>query len=331
MDSNSLYQSCLKMINDKYNLTEFSKEIFMDIYSNIYKNSNVITNELNKNVLIEIKNYIETNNNNNLNNNLNNPNNHKEEDLELKIREAEAIRASISKMNIMIKPTSITDIEQQSSVMTPQKPINITNYQQPLNLTKYKTFIVNTTKNNFRVVPKIDIHSHLIYPSVICLPSDIKFKTPYIILIINDGIKQSSYTYTPTSANNSPWDIWQPVINDYIDIILTNNNWIITLIDYLNNPIDMNEYQTIVNDVLLINDNYLLNINKPFHFLINDKIKIIKNDGYIADNEVIGMNDNKGLIINKNDLVLNDFINSRIINYKHNISITFKYHLKQQE
>jgi len=326
MDSDALYQSCLKMVNDKYNLTEFSKETFMNIYSNVYKNSSVVSNELNKNVLIEIKNYIE--NNNNLNNN------HKEEDLELKIREAEAIRASISKMNIMIKPTSITDIESSQTsmmTMTPQKPINITNYQQPLNLTKYKTFIVNTTKNNFRVVPKIDIQSHLIYPSVICLPSDIKFKTPYIILIINDGIKQSTYTYTSTTANNSPWDIWQPVINDYIDIILSNNNWIITLIDYLNNPIEMNEYQTIVNDVLLINNNYLLNINKPYHFLINDKIKIIKNDGYIADNEVIDMNENKGIVINKNDLILNDFINSRIINYKHNISITFKYHLKQQE
>jgi len=328
MDSNALYQSCLKMVNDKYNLTEFSKETFMNIYSNIYKNSSAVTNELNKNVLIEIKNYID---NNNLNNNLNN--NHKEEDLELKIREAEAIRASISKMNIMIKPTSITDIDPQTStmMMPPQKPINITNYQQPLNMTKYKTFIVNTTKNNFRVVPKIDIKSHLIYPSIICLPSDIKFKTPYIILIINDGIKQSTYTYTPTTTNNSPWDIWQPVINDYIDIILSNNNWIITLIDYLNNPIDMNEYQTIVNDVLLINNTYLLNINKPYHFLINDKIKIIKNDGYITDNEVIGMNENKGIVINKNDLILNDFINSRIINYKHNISITFKYHLKQQE
>lgn len=330
MDSNALYQSCLKMVNDKYNLTEFSKETFMNIYSNVYKNSSVVSNELNKNVLIEIKNYIE--NNNNLNNNI--INNNKEEDLELKIREAEAIRASISKMNIMIKPTSITDIESSQTsmmTMTPQKPINITNYQQPLNLTKYKTFIVNTTKNNFRVVPKIDIQSHLIYPSVICLPSDIKFKTPYIILIINDGIKQSTYTYTSTTANNSPWDIWQPVINDYIDIILSNNNWIITLIDYLNNPIEMNEYQTIVNDVLLINNNYLLNINKPYHFLINDKIKIIKNDGYIADNEVIDMNENKGIVINKNDLILNDFINSRIINYKHNISITFKYHLKQQE
>ena len=116
--------------------------------------------------------------------------------------------------------------------------------------------------------------------------------------------------------------------------MLNNNNWIISLIDYLNNPIDMNEYQTIINDVLIINNTFSLNINKPYLFSINDKIKIIKNDGYINDNIIIDINeknDNKRIIINKNDLTLNDFINGRIINYKHNISITFKYHIKQQE
>jgi len=92
----------------------------------------------------------------------------------------------------------------------------------------------------------------------------------------------------------------------------------------------MNEYQAIVNDVLMVNNNYTLNINKPNYFSINDKIKIIKNDGYIIDNII---NNIKGNIItiNKNNLKLEDFIDSKIINYKYNISLTFKYILKQQE
>ena len=34
MDSGALYQSCLKMLNDKYEINNFSKEVFMNIYSN---------------------------------------------------------------------------------------------------------------------------------------------------------------------------------------------------------------------------------------------------------------------------------------------------------
>ena len=323
-----LYQSCLKMLKDKYNLNEFSKDIFMNTYTNIYEKAGIVTpnNELNKTVLISIKNMIESKQE------INNEN--KNEDLELKIREAEALRASISKINIndksqlsfMAPPIDNTEIELASVKMPVFQPSIIKTNQ----VTQCKTFIINTTKNNFRVSPSIDIKFHSIYPVSICVPSDIKYKTPYLILVINDGIKQVNYTYIPSDIYNSSWDTWKPIINDYIDITLGNNNWNITLIDYLNNQIDMNEYIAIVNDVLMVNNNYTLNVNKPHYFSINDKIKIIKNNGYISDNIINNINGNI-ITINKNNLEMNDFINSKIINYKHNISIIFKYHLKQQE
>ena len=326
MDSNNLYQSCLKMLDDKYKFTDLSKDIFMDIYTNVYQNAGIVipTNDLNKTVLIEVKKFVE----NKINNNANNANN-KEEDLELKIREIEASRAAIAKLNFVAQPQPIdTDIPITTKINT--QPINITTYQQQSSNIKYKTFIINTTKNNFRVTPNIDIKNHSIYPCSICISNEIKNKTPYLILTINDGIKQINYTYMPTRINNLNWDIWNPIIDDYIDITLNTGNWTITIFDYLNNPIDMNEYQTIVNDVLMVNNNYTLNINKPHYFSLNDKIKIIKNDGYIIDNII---NDIKGNIItiNKNNLNLEDFMDSKIINYKYNITITFKYHLKQRE
>ncbi len=325
MDSNNLYQSCLKMLNDKYNYTDLSKDVFMDIYTNIYEKAGIVipTNDLNKTVLIEVKNFVEAKINSN------NNTNHKDEDLELKIREIEASRAAIAKLNFVAQPQSIdTDIPITTKINT--QPINITTYQQHSSNNKYKTFIINTTKNNFRVTPNIDIKSHSIYPCSICISNEIKNKTPYLILTINDGIKQINYTYIPTKINNSNWDIWNPIIDDYIDITLNTNNWIISIIDYLNIPIDMNEYQTIVNDVLMVNNNYTLNINKPYYFSLNDKIKVIKNDGYIVDNTINDINGNI-ITINKNNLNLNDFMDSKIINYKYNITITFKYHLKQQE
>lgn len=322
MDFNNLYQACLKMINDKYNLNDFSKDIFTDIYNNVYKNSDLTipNNNLNKQVLVEIKNYIESK--------LNKDIDIQEEDLELKIKEIEAIRNAISKMPPINSSTTIESEIQTTPILN---QIQIPTFQPSISQLPQmcKTFIINTTKNNFKVTLNVDIKNHSIYPECICLPSDIKNKTPYIILHLNDGIKQISYSYIPINVYNLTWDIWKPIINDYIDITLTNNNWIITMIDYLNTPIDLNEYQVIVNDVLMVNNNYTLNINKPHYFSINDKIKIIKNNGIVINNIITDINNNI-ITINKNNLILEDFIDSKIINYKHNISLTFKYHIKQQ-
>ena len=41
MDPNNLYQSCLKMLNDKYKINDYPKDVFMEIYMNIY-NENCI-------------------------------------------------------------------------------------------------------------------------------------------------------------------------------------------------------------------------------------------------------------------------------------------------
>lgn len=322
MDSNNLYQSCLKMLKDKYNINEFPKDVFMEVYMNIYGDNKTPNNDSNKMVLIEIRNRIESDLKSDLKT--------ESEDLELRIKEAEAVRASISKMTPIISASETIEINQPiTAVVPPQQTIHVSNYQQTSTLPKCKTFIVNTTKNNFRIKSMIDVKTHVIYPCYICVPTDIKFKTPYLILSLSDGIKQINYTYIPADINNSNWDNWKLITDDYLEILLGNNNWIINLIDYLGNPLDMSEYQAIVNDVLMVNDKYTLNINKPLYFKVNDKIKILKGNGYISDNVVTDINNNI-ITVHKNNLELDDFMDSKIINYKHNISITFKYYIKQQ-
>lgn len=322
MDSNNLYQSCLKMLNDKYKITDFPKNVFMEIYMNIYSDTTTPTNDLNKLVLIEVRNKIEKD--------LKGGN--ENDDLELKIKEAEALRASIAKMTPIMGAVNLEGIDetQATPITTPAQTIHVSNYQQTTSTPKCKTFIVNTTKNNFKIKSMVDTKTHSIYPCYICIPADIKYKTPYLILSLNDGIKQINYTYIPIDINHSNWDNWKPITEDYIEISLSNNNWTINFIDYLGNPLDMNEYQVIVNDVLMVNNNYTLNINKPQYFKINDRIKIIKGNGYISDNVITDINNNI-ITIHKNNLELDDFMDSKIINYKHNFSITFKYHIKQLE
>jgi len=322
MDPNNLYQSCLKMLNDKYKINDYPKDVFMEIYMNIYNENKATTpnNDLNKLVLIEVRNKVEKD--------LKEPVS-ETSDLEMKIREAEAIRASIAKMTPIMGAVNLEGVEETQPSTTPSQTIHVSNYQQATTLPKCKTFIVNTTKNNFKIKSMVDVKTYSIYPCYICIPADIKYKTPYLILSLNDGVKQNNYTYIPVDINHSNWDNWKPITDDYMEISLGNNNWTINFIDYLGNPLDMNEYQVIVNDVLMVNNNYTLNINKPQYFNINDKIKIIKGNGYISDNIITDINNNI-ITIHKNNLELNDFMDSKIINYKHNFSITFKYHIKQQ-
>lgn len=308
------------MLNDKYKISEYPKDAFMEIYMNIYNDGTTPNNDLNKQVLIEVRNKIEKDLSGAVSN----------ENLELKIREAEAIRASIAKMTPIMGAVNLDGMDETQStpITAPPQTIHISNHQQTTTLPKCKTFIINTTKNNFKIKSVVDAKTHSIYPCYICIPADIKYKTPYLIVSLNDGIKQINYTYIPVDINHSNWDNWKPITDDYMEISL-GTNWTISLIDYLGNPLDMNEYQAIVNDVLMVNNNYTLNINKPQYFKINDKIKIIKGNGYICDNSITNI-DNNIITIHKNNLELDDFMDSKIINYKHNFSITFKYHIKPQ-
>jgi hypothetical protein len=317
MDSNELYNSCLKMLDDKYNIKSFSKEIFMNIYNDIYKDDLITpNNNSNKLVLMEVKKKVEEKKDT------------PDLDLELKIKEIEKMRSAI----INIKPAIIeneNDTNNQIN-MKPQTPIQISNYNQVVSQ-KFKTFIINTFKNNFKVNPNININTYNIYPCCISIPIDIKNKTPYIILVISDGTKNNTYIYNPIPIVNATWDIWKPITDDYIDISLNNNNnnWNISLLDWNYNPIELNEYLVIINDVLEQNNYFSLNIgdNKINNFNINDKIKIIKENGESSENRIFDINNNR-LFILKGNLKINDFINGKIINFKHNISLTFKYHLK---
>ncbi len=310
MDCNELYSACLKMLDDKYNIKSFSKETFMSIYNDIYKDNIKPNNNSNKLVLVEVKKKVEE----------------KKDfpDLELQIKEIEKMRSAI----INLKPANVENELDTSEInIKQQTPIQISNYNQVVSH-KFKTFIINSFKNNFKVNPNININTYNIYPCCISIPIEIKNKTPYIILVINDGTKSNNYIYNPIPIVNATWDIWKPITKDYIEISLNNNNnWNISLLDNNYNQIELNEYLVIINDVLEDTDYFSLNVNKINYFGLNDKIKIIKENGESSENRILEIKNNR-LLIHKLNLNMNDFINAKIINFKHNISFTFKYHLK---
>lgn len=352
MNSDSLYLAALKMLNDKYQITDYSKDKFINIYNQTYKENDKNplnpSNDINKIILFKIKDDIE----NEIKIKNETPQ-EKEIIIDDKLKEIESIRAS---MNLLSSSTlnpndingSINGIngingtidDSIDGIIDKTKTIpNIQiNNQSPTINNNFKTFIINTNKNNFKITPNIDIKNNLIYPCCISVPNDIKKLTPYILLSIFDGVKTINYTYICHFINNGSWDIWKPITDNYSEINLNNNNWNISFIDFRANHIDLSHYYHSIIDVLEDSSNktFSLNIddgngnvngNVNGNYDIYDKIKIIKEDGNVYDSSIVGFNNNR-IIIKKNKLNMNDFVNSTIYNYKNQISLLFKYQSK---
>lgn len=306
MDIEELYKTSLKMINDKFNINKYSKEDFLILYKTFYKDNQIPTNEINKEVLRKINQIfsqpIKT-------------------DIEDRVKELEDIRNNINKLSsITISQPISSNIKEDIKI--PQ--IQIMNEDKQVT---YKTFIINTIKNNFKITLSIDIKNNYIFPCCLCIPTNIKNETPYIILSINDGLKNNNYTYIPTIMNK--WDIWKPITDNYNEINLNNNKWTIIIYDYLNNIIDFDEYYSIIYNVIYDKNEemYILKIDNISLFKKNDRIKIIMKDGSSKDNKIADIKNDK-IIIYPENLEYNDFIDAKLFNYNNQYSLLFKYYPK---
>ena len=328
-----LYNICLKMLKDKHNLNEYSRDKFNIIYYQVFNNSNnsnhLEINDLNKLVLKKINESIINDNKNEIKNEMN-------DEIEAKINEFRDIR---NNMNLNLTPNNpnknnnlillnsnnnLNDIDDKLSEIEEIRNNMIINNSNnnSNNNTKYKTFIINSIKNNFTT----NINKTNIYPLYLCLPSFIKKISPYIILSISDNYNNLvNYTFI-YKKNSNNWDIWEPVINSYNKIILENTNWNIKLFDFNNNLICLNDYYSTTLEILEKNNYYDIKVDKIHLFNVNDKIKIIFNNNYNSDNIITNINiPNNTIQINKNNINIGDFIDSKIFNYNYQLSLIFKY------
>lgn len=308
MDFEELYKTSLKMINDKFNIKQYPKEDFLTIYKTFYPDNQKPTNELNKEILKKI-NII-------LSQSIKNT-----DIIENRVKELENIRNNIDKISSIPLTQTLTPTNIKDEITIPQ--IQITNEEKKIN---YKTFIINTIKNNFKITPSINIKLNSIYPCCLCIPSNIKNQTPYLILSINDGVKSNNFTYIPTIINK--WDIWKPITDNYNELNL-NNKWTITIYDFLNKIIDFNEYySTIFNVIYDKNEElYILKIDNIHFYNKNDKIKLIMKDGTSVDNKIANI-DNEKIFIYPENLEYKDFIDAKLFNYNNQFSLLFKYYPK---
>jgi hypothetical protein len=307
-----LYEISMKMLKDKHNIDTYPKEKFEYVYTNIFNsniNSNVNINNLNKQVLKKInEDYISS---------ISNIKTNIEPNINLIVKEYISQREKPS-----ISPSHYNDYINNSAIINPvnnnYKYINIDNNNN--HSYNGKSFIINTFKNIFHINKQI---VNKIYPSYLCIPSLIKNYTPYIIVAITENNNNNiTYTFIPTIICDT-WDIWKPVNDKYINVELNSNNWTISLYDHTNNLIDLQMFYIDILETLENDNSYQLKINSIYLFNIYDKIKIILNNGTNIDNIIIGIENDNYISIQKNNIKIEQFINSKICNFKHQISIIF--------
>lgn len=311
MDFEELYKTTLKMLNDKFGITQYLKEDFLSIYKTFYQENQKPTNELNKEILKKINQIFSQ---------------PVKTDIDSRVKELENVRNNIDKLTSITPPSlynqPISSIIAKEDIKIPQ--IQITNEEKQIT---YKTFIINTIKNNFKITLSIDIKLNTIFPCCLCLPSNIKNQTPYIIISINDGIKNNNYTFIPTFENK--WDVWKPITENYNEINLNNNRWIINIYDYLNNVINFDEYYSTIFNVIYDKkeEMYFLKVDNLHLFNKNDRIKLILKDGSSRDNKISNIINDK-IVIYPENLNYNDFIDAKLFNYNYQFSLLFKYYIK---
>ena len=303
-----LYEIAIKMVKDKHNLNEYPRDKFDKFYYQFFRNNlkpdniNVVNKQVLKSIDedLSIQQPEET-----------------DDTIDDKIKEYEKQRANI---NIITKNLNEVEIEHQHQPLDVNIPVNNFKYINiDNNYHNGRSFIINTNKNNFNIINKYVNYN--IYPACLCVPTNVKNTTPYIILGITDGNNNITYTFIPDLINEV-WDIWKPVNDKYNNISL-EPNWNINLYDFSNNYINFNNFYLDILEVLEDDKYFNCKIKKNHNYNINDKIKIIFNNNSSFDYYINNINDDM-IFINKNNIQLEQFINSKIFNYKYQITLIFK-------
>uniref|UniRef100_A0A6C0LAH7 Uncharacterized protein n=1 Tax=viral metagenome TaxID=1070528 RepID=A0A6C0LAH7_9ZZZZ len=104
-----------------------------------------------------------------------------------------------------------------------------------------RDWINNSNRNQLSFTINIDLQSNIIEPLKILFPKYVKDRTPYIVLVITDNHKTFKYNFL-YSKSAGKWDIWKLINKDNNinnNINLTNKNWRINFLDYLNNELNL--------------------------------------------------------------------------------------------
>jgi|LakMenEpi03Aug12_release.lakeMendotaPanAssembly.Ray.scaffolds.fasta_scaffold00020_145 hypothetical protein len=268
-----------------------------------------------------------------------------------KLKELEARRKIIP--NYSCAPEDHEEIYESS---TPQQ--NIIYKANPISITlpsisdkiHYKNFIINSLnrdwarnvqRNNIKFNISIDVYTNTFYPQCICFPGFVKNITPYVLMNISDNTKNIFYSFicSNKTQQDSKWDTWYPV-EDVENISLQNKSWSIKFYDFMNNELDLgSDNMSIIEVSSKKEKEYTLKIlldtdSYDNNFKINDVVCIRTYNGKLYNKKIINyikaerysqQVNEMTIIDDNNELVIDDFINSKILNTNNQYSFIIKY------
>jgi hypothetical protein len=226
-----------------------------------YENSRTISNT----VLANIENNVDIYNPNNLLSNTNNL----------------STASNPNNVNINMIPEIIDKVLTTINTNINKKTLIINSFS--------RDWINNPLRNKLFFCINIDLQNNIVEPLKILFPKYVKNLTPYIILVITDNHKTFKFNFL-YSKTAGAWDIWKLINKDNNinnNINLTNKNWKIHFLDYLNNELDLGK-----DDIKISNINdYKMNKydNK------NDNYIETNIDNILAPSKIVPKNTKKNL------------------------------------
>lgn len=157
--------------------------------------------------------------------------------------------SSTNNANINIIPDIINKVLTTINTNTNKKTLIINSFS--------RDWISNPSRNKLFFTVNIDLQNNIIEPLKILFPKYVKNITPYIILVITDNHKTFKYNFLYSKSAGS-WDIWKLINKDNNinnNINLTNKNWKIHFLDYLNNELDLGKDDIKISNI----NNYKMN------------------------------------------------------------------------
>jgi hypothetical protein len=201
----------------------------------------------------------------------------------------------------------------------------------------FKTFILNGAhrdwhkypdRNNLKIqIPLTQYTKYTFYPECICFPEFVKNMTPYVLVNVSDGSKNIVYIFTPLQTY-AKWDVWQTVKNAE-PILLNNRQWSIQCFDHLNNELELGMDDLLITEAAVYDDeNFMLKYqqNGMQNLQASDYIIIRTGSGQQHAKKIIDISHkDQFIVIDKKELNLQDFINSKIMNTNSQFSFIVKY------
>lgn len=349
----ALHIACAKMLKDKFDLIlsdDHIKDLIRNVSLDIVSNggaTNKSLNELNNLTLSKIRNVHQINKtktieeSSHLASNSGNSELLDDDLISSKLKELEIRRQIIPTYSDNEQDFSLKSTHTPTPIIKPN-PISITIPSAIENKKRYKTFIINSinrdweknaTRNNVKFNVTLDFTNNIVFPQCLCFPKFVKNLTPYVLMNICDGVSNVYISFIcPQSSTHSKWDVWTPV-DDVENIALCNKTWLIRFFDFTNKELDLGRDAQSILQVTTEGDNFQLCLsNTDNKYEIGDLIKIKTYSGDYVTKKIINyVDENEKIVTIRNDsqeLVVDDFINSKVMNLSDQYSFIIKYHYK---